>query len=130
MCSHFSGQLSMDRNAGAQVEAKLNNTVKQLQQSILEPDVEGGDESAVFRRRQSSAQDYTLAIDHTASKTVAALIGKCRLFQALSPANREECAQLVKTLEELNVILTTIQVGNFTTPGELQHRTYIIRLLL
>ena len=107
----------MDRSASAHLEVKLNNTVKQLQQSILEPDVEGGDDSTVFRRRQSSALDYTLAIDHTASKTVAALIGKCRVFQALSPANREECAQLVKTLEELYIILTTIQVGNTTTPA-------------
>lgn len=105
----------MDRNAGAQLEAKVNNTVKQLQQSILEPDVEGGDDSAVFRRRRGSALDYTLAIDHTASKTVAALIEKCRVFQGLSPTNREECAQLVKTLEELHLILTTIQVGDTTT---------------
>lgn len=119
----------MDRSAGAQLEAKLNNTVKQLQQSILEPEVEGGDDSAVFHRRQGSALDYTLAIDHTASKTVAALIGKCRVFQALSPANREECAQLVKTLEELYVILTTIQVGNFTTPATPRSHSHIIRLL-
>jgi len=58
----------------------------------------------------TTARDYSLAIDYTTSKTVGAVISKCKDFIALGSQSTKDCVALLNSLETLLDILEKVQV--------------------
>ncbi|KAG0556775.1 hypothetical protein KC19_11G078200 [Ceratodon purpureus] len=104
--SHFSGQLNLNE----QVErARAFNTVKLLQDSILDPEEEEDFTPGLKHQRPASPLDYTLDIDYTAAKVVNSVIEKCKLFLLVTSLYNDGCHELLIILQGLHNILTVVQ---------------------
>lgn len=84
-------------------------TVRLLRESILNSEEKEESSTGLVLPRPTSYLDYTLDIDYTASKVVAAVVAKCKLCK-LFHCFKEGCHQLLATLDDLHDLLSAIEV--------------------
>ncbi|KAG0614767.1 hypothetical protein M758_6G202200 [Ceratodon purpureus] len=90
-------------------QARTLQNVMLMQESVLHAEEEGDYWTGFRNQRPGSPLGYALAVDCTAAKMIESLIERCKLFHSASLMHREECTELVATLESLHEVLQAIQ---------------------
>ena len=104
LCSRSSRQFQLRE------QARTLQNVMLMQESVLHAEEEGDYWTGFRNQRPGSPLGYALAVDCTAAKMIESLIERCKLFHSASLMHREECTELVATLESLHEVLQAIQV--------------------